>query len=91
VLCSVLCPEDVETASPEFGFLSVGFPSKKFSEQATTCLERDFLFKVFAHCNRIDSLEGIVCSQKLSVSLMFLNRQVLVPGHNTNIHCFRKR
>ena len=29
--------------------------------------------------------------QKLSVSLMFLNRQVLAPEHNTNIHCFRKR
>ena len=26
--------------------------------------------------------------QKLSVSLMFLNRQVLVPGHNTNIQTF---
>jgi hypothetical protein len=44
------------------GFLSVGFPSKKCSEQANTCLWRDFLFKVFAHCNRIDSLEGIACS-----------------------------
>jgi hypothetical protein len=44
------------------GFLSVGFPSKKCSEQANTCYGRDFLFKVFAHCNRIDSLEGIVCS-----------------------------
>ena len=45
------------------GFLSVGFPSKKCSEQANTCLEGDFLFKVFAQCNRIDSLEGIiVCS-----------------------------
>jgi hypothetical protein len=44
------------------GFLSVGFPSKKCSEQTNTCLGRDFLFKAFAHCNRIDSLEGIVCS-----------------------------
>ena len=44
------------------GFLSVGFPSKKCSEQANTCLGRDFLFKVFAHYNRMDSLEGIVSS-----------------------------
>ena len=44
------------------GFLSVGFPSKKWSEQTNTCLGMDFLFKAFAHCNRIDSSEGIVCS-----------------------------
>jgi hypothetical protein len=37
------------------GFLSVVFSSKKCSEQANTCLVRDFLFKAFAHCNRIDS------------------------------------
>ena len=99
---SVLCPEDVETVSPEYipaplsscisflfllsgsclisfrrpgvvffsypslscgiGFLSVGFPSKQISEQTNICLGRDFLLKAFAHCNRIDSLEGIVCS-----------------------------
>jgi hypothetical protein len=56
---------------------------------------RDFLFKPFAHCNRIDSLEGIVCSlhvygimQDLSVSLMFLNREVLAAGRNANIQTF---
>jgi hypothetical protein len=26
-----------------------------------------------------------------AICLMFLNRQVLAPGHNTHIHCFRKR
>ena len=29
--------------------------------------------------------------QKLSVSLMFLNRQVLAPGHNTNIQTFSEK
>jgi hypothetical protein len=46
----------------ELNVLEPGFLSKKCSEQTNTCLGRNFLFKAFAHCNRIDSLEGIVCS-----------------------------
>jgi hypothetical protein len=57
------------------GFLSVGFPSKKCSEQANTCLERDFLFKVFAHCNVYPQLISKPWALPLEVTCCV--------GHNT--------
>jgi hypothetical protein len=77
------------------GFLSVGFPSKKCSQQANTCLERDFLFKAFAHCNRIDSLEGVVCRlygniQEQSLCFCLCNSQKVCLHSFKDDHTYAK-
>jgi hypothetical protein len=86
---SVSAGTQYKYSSCGIGFLSVGFPSKKCSEQTNTCLGRNFLFKAFAHCNRIDSLEGIVCSlygiiQEQSSCFCFCNSQK-VCFHSFNL------
>jgi hypothetical protein len=55
---------------------------------------KENVFSIFISLTKVKNISFVTqvynkepqsVTQKLSVSLMFLNRQVLAPGHNTNI------